>query len=143
MKKKGTSHNSAPVVNKSASTTKDSSAYKLFRKFPRTLAKELQTFLILSPAHDLSVHHLQVSVHIVKVIGLWNRHLAVCATITNPQYKSKQITLLKVFVTKQNVLQIQRPSETLQTMLNLKTYAELRDEVCSQVLAVLLEESQV
>ena len=127
----------APAILKRFNKTP--TARLLFRKFPRTLAREIQKFLVLSPVHDLSANNLQVSVHIVKVAGILKKRLEVWATTTNTQYISDQIKLLDVFVTRENVLQIRRPNEVISTMIDVQSYGELRDEICKQVTQVLNE----
>jgi hypothetical protein len=122
---------------------KEDSASSLFRKFPKTLAKDLQQFIILSPAHDLSAHHLQINVHIVQVRGIFSKYLCVWATVTNSNYKSSRIKLLEIRVTKDDILKIKSPNELIQSMLHVTKYGDLRDEICAQVQNILLEKVNV
>ncbi len=125
-----------------AADSSDSYAYGLFRKFPKSLAKDLQTFLILSPVHNLSANHMQISVHIVKSVGFWRKRLEVWATMTDAYYQSSQIKLLEVAVTKENVLKLKstQANNVTHTMLSTKKYSDLRDEVCTAAVDLLEEE---
>lgn len=116
-------------------------AYSLFNRLTATLARDLQDFLILSPAHDISANHLQIVVHLVKVVGVLSKKIEVWATITDTKYVSKQVKLLTVNVTKDNVLQISRDSQIMQYQANATQYGQLRDLICTQCMTLLLEES--
>lgn len=112
-------------------------AYDFYRSFPRSLAKDLQDFLILSPAHDLSANHLQVTVHMVKVVGILRKRLQVWATATDTRYHSVRIKLLELSVSKKDVLHIDKGYESNDFMLTARSHRELRDEICLHVLDVL------
>lgn len=118
-------------------------AFSVFNRLTKTLAKDLQDFLILSPAHELSANHQQIIVHMVKVVGTLTKKLEIWATITDTQYNSKQVKLLTITVTNSSVLQITRENNTLQIPLTTTKYNELRDVVCTQAMTLLLEESEI
>ncbi len=131
--------------NTISSDTKDtlSSAYSLFNRLTATLARDLQEFLVLSPAHDISANHLQIVVHLVKVVGVLSKKIEVWATITDTKYVSKQVKLLTITVTKDKILQIMRDNELLQYPVSIKQYGDLRDIICTQCMTLLLHESDL